>query len=267
MNKNKQIIGFVDQTYCDKNASPKILAKRNHKNEITIPAKRIHQTAMGFQAINGESFIFFPENSRSHNMMLFVVEIRKKNLSNKDIIQYIDCAINDSSVKREIMVGKFNIQSMGEKQLSEMIKKFGETKGYKKTFSKAVNNMIYKENKDDEFAIDALIRFELLDNLECMNIRGLMEDEKEIVIILDNYRPHHNTEFKKFCELLKIKLIYLPSYTPQYNPIEQVWKSIKRFIYDPTITNSEELISIFEEEYYRIIYNKSFYEKWVEKFL
>ena len=267
MNKNKQIIGFLDQTFCDKNASPKILAKRNHKNEVTIPAKRIHQTAMGFQAINGESFIFFPENSRSHNMMLFVAEIRKRNLSNKDLIPYIDCAINDTSVKRETIVGKFNIESMGEEQVSEKIKKFGETKGYKKTFSKAVNNFIYKENKDDGFAIDALIRIELLNNLESMNIGSLMEAEKEIVIILDNYRPHHNKEFKKFCELLKIKLIYLPAYTPQYNPIEQVWKSIKRIIYDPTITDREELISIFEKEYYRIIYNKSFYEKWMEKFL
>ena len=101
MNKNKQIIGFADQTFCDKNAPPKILSKRNRKNEMTIPAKRIHQTAMGFQAINGESYICFPENSRSHNMMLFVAEIRKRNLSNKDIIPYIDCAINDYSVKRE----------------------------------------------------------------------------------------------------------------------------------------------------------------------
>ena len=137
----------------------------------------------------------------------------------------------------------------------------------KKTFTKAINNLVYKENKKDEFAIDALIRLELLDNLESMNIGSLLENEKEIVIILDNYKPHHNNQFKKFCELLKIKLIYLPAYTPWYNPIEQVCKSIKRIIYDPTITEPEILISIFEEEYYRIIYNKSFYEKWEEKFL
>ena len=85
-----------------------------------------------------------------------------------------------------------------------------------------------------------------------------MDSEKEIVIILDNYKPHHNTQFKKFCELLKIKLIYLPAYTPQYNPIEQVWKSIKRLIYDPTIKDKNELIIIFTEEYYKIIYNKTF---------
>ena len=143
----------------------------------------------------------------------------------------------------------------------------GKQKVIKKTFTKAVNKLISKEHKNDEFTIDALIRLELLNNLESMNIGKLMESEKEIVIILDNYKPHHNTEFKKFCELLKIKLIYLPAYTPQYNPIKQVWKSIKRLIYDPTISECKELISIFKEKYYKIIYNNSFYEKWVEKFL
>ena len=222
---------------------------------------------MGFQAINGESYVSFPENSRSHNMMFFIAEIRIRNLSNKNIIPFIECAINDTSVKRETMIGKYNIQSMGEKLLSDKIKKFGETKGYKKRFANAVNKLLCTEHKNDDFAIDELIRFELLDNLESMNIENLLMDEKEIVIILDNYKPHHNPQFRKFCELLKIKLIYLPAYTPQYNPIEQVWKSIKRIIYDPTITKREELIKIFKEEYYRIIYNNSFFEKWIEKFL
>ena len=55
----------------------------------------------------------------------------------------------------------------------------------KKTFTKAVNKLIFKEHKDDEFTIDALIRLKLLNNLESMNIGRLMESEKEIVIILD----------------------------------------------------------------------------------
>ena len=222
---------------------------------------------MGFQAINGVLHLSFPENSRSHNMMIFVAEIRMKNLSNKDLLLPLNFVINDSSVKRETNVAKFNINLMGEKAFSEKITSFGENKGYKKTFTKAVNNLLYRENKKYEFEIDALIQSALLDNLENINIGHLMENEREIVIILDNYKPHHNKNFKKFCKLLKIKLIYLPAYTPQYNPIEQVWKSIKRIIYDPTITEYEKLIKIFEEEYYRIIYNPLFVEKWIDKFL
>ena len=56
-------------------------------------------------------------------------------------------------------------------------------------------------------------------------------------------------------------------FTEKYMTIEQVWKSIKRLIYDPTIKDKNELIIIFTEEFYKIIYNKSFYEKWMEKFL
>ena len=63
---------------------------------------------------------------------------------------------------------------MGEVLFSNQIKKFGETKGYKKTFMKSVNNLIYKENKDDEFTIDALIRLELLNNLKSINIGELL---------------------------------------------------------------------------------------------
>jgi len=71
--------------------------------------KKIHQTAMGFQAINGISHLSFPENSRSHYMMIFVREIRMKKLSNKDLLLPLNFVINDSSVKRERNVAKFNI--------------------------------------------------------------------------------------------------------------------------------------------------------------
>ena len=85
--------------------------------------------------------------------MMFLAEIRKQNLSNKDIIPYINCVINDYSVKRETIIGKFNIQSLGDEYISNKIRKFGETKGYKKTFIKSVNNLIYKENKEDGYTI------------------------------------------------------------------------------------------------------------------
>ena len=156
---------------------------------------------------------------------------------------------------------------MGVESLNKKINEIGEKKGYKKNFIKSVNKLIFKERKNTDFAIDEIIRYELLENADCVNLDKLLENEKEIVFILDNYKPHHNPEFKKFCEILRIKLIYLPAYTPQYNPIEQVWKSIKRIIYDPTISTKNEIIKIFKEEFYKIIYNESFFKKWEEKFL
>ncbi|RPF51421.1 DDE superfamily endonuclease, partial [Methanobrevibacter gottschalkii DSM 11977] len=81
------------------------------------------------------------------------------------------------------------------------------------------------------------------------------------------YTPHRNTKFKKACKLLNIILVHLPPYSPQLNPIEQVWKSIKRITYTTFVETKEELIKLFKKEYYKIINNKSFFNKWVSKYI
>ncbi|SEL15730.1 hypothetical protein SAMN05216439_0077, partial [Methanobrevibacter gottschalkii] len=49
--------------------------------------------------------------------------------------------------------------------------------------------------------------------------------------------------------------------------IEQVWKSIKRITYTTFVETKEELIKLFKKEYYKIINNKSFFNKWVSKYI
>ena len=62
--------------------------------------------------------------------------------------------------------------------------------------------------------------------------------EKEIIIILDNFRSHHSGIVLETAELLNIKLIFLPSYSPDRNAIEFIWKSVKRVVSIASI-NSE----------------------------
>ena len=45
-----------------------------------------------------------------------------------------------------------------------------------------------------------------------------------IHLILDNAGYHRSTEFLKFIATTKIKIHYLPPYSPNLNPIERVWK-------------------------------------------
>ena len=54
--------------------------------------------------------------------------------------------------------------------------------------------------------------------------------EKHIASVLDNYSVHKAQLVKKICEILNMNLIYLPPYSPQFNPIEQVWRTIKASI-------------------------------------
>jgi len=61
------------------------------------------------------------------------------------------------------------------------------------------------------------------------------------VVILDNFRTHHAKKVREEAEKLNISLVYLPPYSPDLNPIELVWKSVKRFVSEKSPLNIEEL--------------------------
>ena len=44
---------------------------------------------------------------------------------------------------------------------------------------------------------------------------------------MDNMRSHHAKVVKNLLEEKHIQYLYLPSYSPYYNPIENMWSKIK----------------------------------------
>jgi transposase len=49
-------------------------------------------------------------------------------------------------------------------------------------------------------------------------------------MILYNLTAHRTENVAITAEILDIELIFLSPYSPQVNPIEEIWKSIKRVI-------------------------------------
>lgn len=55
---------------------------------------------------------------------------------------------------------------------------------------------------------------------------------KTLILILDNASIHKAKIVKKFLQRHgDIKLIYLPTYSPEYNPTEQVWRWLKPLVH------------------------------------
>lgn len=50
------------------------------------------------------------------------------------------------------------------------------------------------------------------------------------VVILDNLRPHKAEGVKESIEQAGATLLYLPPYSPDYNPIENMWSKVKRHL-------------------------------------
>lgn len=50
----------------------------------------------------------------------------------------------------------------------------------------------------------------------------------QIFIILDNAKYHYSKEVREFLKESKVKLVFLPSYSPNLNLIERLWKFFKK---------------------------------------
>lgn len=67
------------------------------------------------------------------------------------------------------------------------------------------------------------------------------------VVVMDNASFHKSPQVKKAIENAGCRLIYLPPYSPNLNPIEKFWGNMKRWIkhHIPNIENSWNALSQF----------------------
>jgi transposase len=91
--------------------------------------------------------------------------------------------------------------------------------------------------------------------------------EKEIIVILDNFSSHKAKDTVQCAEDFGIDLIYLPPYSPDLNPIEFIWKSIKRVISRKFIANLDHMKNLIRESFSNYSSRLSFANRWIEKFL
>ena len=118
------------------------------------------------------------------------------------------------------------------------------------------NNVVeFKENSKKESVCEFLER-----------VRERNPDGK-IVMILDNFRSHWANMTRERAEELNIELIFLPTYSPDLNPIEYIWKSIKRIISPIFFKCRETFLEVIENSFYKLADKMSFAIKWLKTFL
>ena len=70
--------------------------------------------------------------------------------------------------------------------------------------------------------------------------------EPDDIVVMDNMRTHHSKAVKKVIDKLKINVIYLPPYSPDFNPIENMWSKIKAILRKLKVRVLSELSSVIE---------------------
>jgi transposase len=87
------------------------------------------------------------------------------------------------------------------------------------------------------------------------------------MIILDNFRSHHAKLTTETAAQLNIDLVFIPPYSPDLNPIEYIWKTIKRELSPLFIETQEQLQNIIEKHFKINSKSKTYAKNWIKKFL
>lgn len=90
---------------------------------------------------------------------------------------------------------------------------------------------------------------------------------KTIVIVLDNLRSHKLGEVKAETERLRIELVFLPPCSPDLNPIEYIWKSIKKIVSTTFIRHIDDMRNVIKGASHQLFQKLSFAAGWVNSFL
>ena len=250
INTKKYTLLFLDQTFC-----------QNQQ-----PTERICANAVGIQAVNGNSFIAFLDNTRTYEMMKFIITAVIENINNEDLKYRLKQIINDEKLNLDNILKTINKKENYDKIIDTIENLSKSNKTTLNIYKRLKKNPLNFKTKS-KTTLENLQKIMLLSLVSDEKIQQDLKKEKPIAIVLDNYSVHHALFFTELCLMLNIELIYLPPYSPKYNPIEQVWRTIKATISRKYITSVEELKFIFKTEFNKVVNNQSYWENWVKKFL
>ena len=67
------------------------------------------------------------------------------------------------------------------------------------------------------------------------------------IVVMDNFTIHHNKGVKELIEANGCEVLYLPTYSPDFNPIENLFAKIKAFIRKLRPDTVKDLVRAFQD--------------------
>ena len=131
----------MDQTYCqNQDNSQRTYHKKGTKNIKKQPTERISINAVGVQSINGNSFVSFLDNTKTFEMMKFMITITIKNIENKELKSKLNKIINNEELFLENILNTINKEENYNRLVLTLKKLSGRSKTIKKLCQRLEKN-------------------------------------------------------------------------------------------------------------------------------
>jgi transposase len=72
-------------------------------------------------------------------------------------------------------------------------------------------------------------------------------EKGQVVVVMDNLSSHKGERVRELIEGRGCELIYLPSYSPDFNPIEQAFSKLKSYLREACARSHETLMEVIGE--------------------
>ena len=138
---------------------------------------------------------------------------------------------------------------------------------------KTRNTTKYRANTFGFYPINGTEALEFYENSKTASVCEFLHRIKDknpgrhALVIWDNAPQHKAAWTRKFAESLGITLVLLPKYSPDLDPIEFIWKSVRRRVSQIEFIRSEwSFKESIRTAFHRLAKGKSFMAGWLEKF-
>jgi len=223
---------------------------------------------VGGQAINGNSVLTLTKSSTAPELAISFLELRTANTDNKetkellnlildeitDADDLIDELLIEDNISSEDFIAKLKRSLKNNKKDPTHAIARKITKNCK---SQLLNNTTKRRNKHMKLIEEYLKEFK---------IKTKLSTERQIKLILDNFRGHSSKFILRIAKILNIDLIFLPIRSPYLNPIEQVWRLIKAEIRLTYVESQEHLEKIIMKAFPMKVEEISV-DKWIETYI
>jgi transposase len=142
---------------------------------------------------------------------------------------------------------------------------------FKPTKYKKTDN--YKANCFGFYSINGNSTVDFMDQSKQGNVCIFLDKirmanpNRRITVILDNFASHRSLAVRRKAEELSIRLVFLPPYSPDLNPIEFLWKSIKRIVSRTFVMSEWHLKRVIESAFLGILSFNSYAAGWIRMFI
>lgn len=259
---------LLDQSYFKNTTNvTRVIYDPNDKNVFVRTGTRFGTSITGFMPINGKPLAETYQRNNAFTTICSMMMLRIMHMENEEGKEILDEILNNQLLLREYIKNEFKKENKTSNEKIEAIQEELESsKGKKRPSISKIKN-ICTNKKITSARISTKQRTTIRDLLIESEIFEILQNEKSIVIVLDNAKIHQADDVAIACEILNIDLIFLPEYSPDLNPIEDLWKIIKRVVYSSHYNNLEELIDIILDEFYKNVSKESLIENWIDEFL